>query len=483
MKKDMKTKSLKKNIIMNYVRTVTGVLFPLITLPYASRILLTDGMGKVNFVASIIVYLQMIASLGINTYAIREGTKVRENKEKISRFSSEVLCINMVSMCVSYVIVLILMLIPVFKPYRSSLLIYSMVVIFGVIGVEWLYSIYEDFEYITWRALAFQIISLILLFIMVRSEKDVNNYILITVLSTAGSSICNILHSRKYVNWFTHIKDYQLLKHIKPIMIIFGTSIASKIYLNMDTIMIGLIKTDSEVGLYSAAIKLNAVLYTLITAVSGVMLPRLSYCLGQNKRKEYESLVNLSMQYMMFAIIPVIVGLVLIAPHLLRVFCGKAFVNAAVTMRIMLPNLFCSILNGFVAYQILVPNNGEKKALLATIAGAVTNLLLNSIFIPLSGRNGAAIATVITEIVVFIICIYNASKIMSCKKIFSGIWQYFMASTVFLLVKIVIMWMSITNDILVVILEILLGGIGYVIILIVMKNQFVFEMLKMIKKK
>lgn len=384
----MRVKSLKINIILNSIRTITGVLFPLITLPYASRILLTEGIGKVNFVNSIIVYLQMIASLGISTYAIREGAKVRDDRQKISKFASEILCINLISMCISYALVLMLILIPALRPYKSSLAIYSLVLLFGVISVEWLYSIYEDFAYITLRALIVQIVSLVLLFVIVRNKDDVNNYILITVLSTAGSSIWNIIHSRKYVDWFASFKDYQLLKHMKPIMIIFGTSIASKIYLNMDTIMIGLIKNDSEVGLYSAATKFNAVLFTLITAVSGVMLPRLSYCLGNNKRKEYEKLVCVSVQYFIFAIIPVIAGLFLIAPDLIVLFCGKAFRDADVTMRIMPLNLFCSILNGFVAYQILVPNNGEKKALQATITGAVTNLLFNSILIPLYGRNG-----------------------------------------------------------------------------------------------
>lgn len=482
MGKNMQEKSLKVNIIMNGIRTITSVIFPLITLPYASRILQTEGIGKVNFVAAVMVYLQMIASLGINTYAIREGAKVRNDREKISKFASEMLCINLLSMCVSYVLVFMLMFIPALSSYKDSLAIYSLVLLFGVIGVEWLYSIYEDFEYITLRALLVQTVSLILLFIIVKDKDDTNNYIITTVLAAAGSSIWNILHSRKYVDWFVGLRDYHLFKHMKPIMIIFGTSIASKIYWNMDTLMIGIIKNDSEVGLYSAATKFNAVLYTLITAVSGVMLPRLSYCLGKNKRKEYEKLVYISMQYLMFAIIPVIVGLFLIAPNLIILFCGKSFANAAITMRIMLPNLFCSILDGFIVYQILVPNNGEKKALQATIAGAVMNLLFNSILIPLYGRNGAAVATVITEIVVFIICICNASKVMNCKNIFRGVWQYCIAALAFVLVNMVIIKIGITGNILIVVSEIIIGAIAYIILLLIMKNQFIIELLQMVKR-
>ena len=80
-----KQKSIKTNFVFNFIKVLLSLIFPLITFPYASRILLPEGIGKVDFANSIIAYFILIASLGINTYAIREGAKVRDDKEKLSK--------------------------------------------------------------------------------------------------------------------------------------------------------------------------------------------------------------------------------------------------------------------------------------------------------------------------------------------------------------------------------------------------------------
>ena len=82
-----KQKSISFNLIVNGIKTLMSVLFPLITFPYASRILGASGIGKVNYASSIISYFSLIASLGISTYAIREGARIREDREKFNKFA------------------------------------------------------------------------------------------------------------------------------------------------------------------------------------------------------------------------------------------------------------------------------------------------------------------------------------------------------------------------------------------------------------
>lgn len=479
----MKNVSLKKNIVMNYIRTVTTVLFPLISFPYAMRILLTEGIGKVNFVASVIVYLQMIASLGIGTYAIRQGTVLRDNKEKVSKFASEMLLINICATLVSYGIMFIILLIPKFQEYKELLLLYSLVLVFNVFSVDWLYSIFEDFTYVTLRAILFQVVSLVLLFSIVKSPSDLKEYVLITVISTAGSSVFNFIHGRKYINWLSLKRKYSIRKHLKPIFIIFGMTIATKVYLNMDTIMIGIFKSDGNVGLYTAAIKINTVLSTIITAISAVMLPRLSYYIGNNSKEKFDELVRQSLQYLMFATIPTIMGLFFVAKELIIVFSGIDFAPASVTMKIILPNLLCSILNGFIAYQIFMPCGKEKWALKATVCGAITNFCLNYILIPKLAQNGAAIATVITEIVVFIVLCLYSRKLLDIKSMFSGIWKYFLASTSFILIYVFLYWLQIKNFAANIILEIFFGGTLYLILLLLLRCDFLIGMTKEIKNR
>ena len=473
--------SLKKNIILNYIRTATNILFPLITYPYAYRILLTEGMGVVKFVTSVMVYMQLIATLGVSNYAIREGTKYREDKFKISGFAKEILYINTISMVISYFLIALIVFIPKVKPYRSGLVLYSLLLVLSVISVEWIYSIYEDFFYITMRALAFQVGSLILLFLLVRNKDDVNMYLLVTVISTAGSAIFNILHSRKYIDWTVRINKKNISNHLKPILIMFGMTLATKIYLNMDVIMISMIKGDHYSGLYGSAIQINTALSVAITAISGVTLPRLSAYLSNNLWSEYNKLVHNCMNYLMFATIPTIAGLFCVSYSFIVLYCGISFVDASTTMKIILPNLFCSIMNGFIAYQIFMPLKKEKWALYGSLIGAAINFTFNSIFIPFWAQNGAAIATVMTELSIFIYFIYKGKSLIDFKSIFAGIWKYFIAAISYPIVYSVIYIMGFKNNLLLILLEIFVGTIFYLALLILLKCSFVLTLLNEVK--
>lgn len=76
-----KQKSLKKNAIYTFIKALMNIIFPIISFPYASRVLMPEGIGKVNFANSIIDYFIIIASIGITTYAVREASQIRDDKE------------------------------------------------------------------------------------------------------------------------------------------------------------------------------------------------------------------------------------------------------------------------------------------------------------------------------------------------------------------------------------------------------------------
>lgn len=80
---EKKQHSVRYNFIMNFILTTSQFLFPLITFPYISRVLLATGNGKVTFVASVANYFMMVASLGIPTYGIRACAQVRDDKDKL----------------------------------------------------------------------------------------------------------------------------------------------------------------------------------------------------------------------------------------------------------------------------------------------------------------------------------------------------------------------------------------------------------------
>ena len=180
--------SIKKNTVYNIIKTASSILFPIITFPYISRVLQPDNIGKINFGSSIVGYISLLATLGVTTYAIRECSKVKNDREELGKLSGEILSINLFTTFIAYLVLAVLLLLyGKLRDYRLLILIQSMSVIFTTLGADWLNTAMEDFRYITIRSVAFQVISVILMFVFVREPDDYLKYAIITVLSSNGS--------------------------------------------------------------------------------------------------------------------------------------------------------------------------------------------------------------------------------------------------------------------------------------------------------
>lgn len=192
-------KSLKKNIVLNSIKTLMTLVFPLITFPYASRILHVVNIGKVSYAASIASYFILIANLGIVNYSIREGTKIRDNKEKMGKFASEIFSLNIFSSIMSYILFFIVyMMFGQLHEYKWLLLIQSIPVILNAFTLDWIFSVYEDYLYITVRSILVQAISIVLLLMLVHTPGDVYIYSLIMIFSSIGGFTVNYYKARKY---------------------------------------------------------------------------------------------------------------------------------------------------------------------------------------------------------------------------------------------------------------------------------------------
>lgn len=176
------SKSLGVNAALNAIRSGLSVVFPLITYPYAFRVLHAEGIGKVNYALSIIGYFSLIAALGISTYAIREGAKLRKDKEKLSRFCNQIFSINIVTSIAAYIFLFLCVYnIKALSEYKQLIIILSLSIGFSTLGVEWINTIYEDFLYVTIRSIVIYILTLILLFVLVKNQKDVLQYAFLTI--------------------------------------------------------------------------------------------------------------------------------------------------------------------------------------------------------------------------------------------------------------------------------------------------------------
>ncbi len=399
----MKKQSIKLNFVMNIILTVSQVIFPLITFRYVAEILHPAGTGIVGFASSVVAYFALFAQLGIPTYGVRATAQVRDNKEELSRVVQELVIINLLMSALVYVVFAIsLVVVPKFAENKALLIVTSTTIIFNAIGMEWLYKGLEQYSYITMRSIAFKFIAVILMFLMIKTENDTVMYAAITIFAGSASSVLNLLHARKYITMWP-VGKYKFGRHMKPIIIFFAMSCATTIYTNLDTVMLGFMKTDTDVGYYNAAVKIKTVLLGVVTALGTVLLPRASYYVEQKLMDEFYRVARKAIHFVFLISLPMAVYFMFFAKEGIFFLSGDAYGGSIIPMQIIMPTLVLIGLTNIMGIQMLVPLGGEKVVLYSEIVGAFVDLILNAILIPQMASAGAAIGTLVAEVAVFLV--------------------------------------------------------------------------------
>lgn len=408
----MKRKSLGLNAFLNGLRSILNLFFPLITFPYVSRILSVSGIGIYNFSNTYINYFILIAGLGIATYAVREGAKYREDQNKINEFASQVFSLNMIATLIAYVLLFAsLLLFRNLQNYVSCILIFSLQILFTTLGTEWIYTIYEDYSYITIRSIVFKIISIVLLFLLVKTPEDYLVYAGITVFAGVGSNLLNFIHAKNFVHLrLTTNTNWRY--HLKPILVIFASAVAVTIYVSSDTTILGLLKNDYAVGIYSTSVKIYQMAQGLLSAVLTVTIPRLAFLWGKRRIGEYNQVLSKVLNSLGILVLPAAVGLIMLSREVILIIASEKYLPSVNSLRIISWAIIFSIFSWIFSDCVLIPAKRENLVLRNTIVTAIENIALNFILIPFMSYDGTSLSTVIAEFTVMIMNGYSCWDII-----------------------------------------------------------------------
>ncbi len=409
----MKIRSVKFNVAMNFIYTVSSIVFPMITFPYVTRVLLPEGNGRIAFATSVITYVTMIASLGIPTYGIRACAKIRDDRRLLSKTVQELLIINTATTVLSYAAFLVLLFtVPQFAEEKTLLAIMSINTILNVAGVNWLYSALEQYAYITVRSLVFKILSIILMFVFVKKPADYIIYGGITVFATSASNILNFINIRKFVTLRPMRGEYDFRQHWKPIMIFFASAAATSVYTNLDTILLKFIQNNTEVGYYNAGIKIKTILITLVTSLGTVLLPRLSNYVQKKNMDEFRRIILMTVNFVVIFASAITVYFMIFAQESILFLSGAGYEKAAAPMFLLMPTVLFVGLSNITGIQILTPTGQERKVLVSIVWGAAADIVLNIALCPFFGASGTAFAGVMAEFTVLLVqCWYLRDRI------------------------------------------------------------------------
>lgn len=479
--KIVKNKFIGVNALLNVIKTIFGIIFPLITFPYISRVLGVQNIGIYNFSLSIVSYFTLFAGLGISTYAIREGARYRYNRKKVSDFCSEVFSINVISTLVSYVILILCSIfLNKLHDYIIIISILSISISFTTLGCEWIFNIFEEFGLITIRTILCQFISVILMFVFVKNKDSLVQYAVISLIATSGANFINIFAKRKYCD-FKFCFNVKMRRHVIPILILFANSVAMTVYINSDVTILGLISGSYYVGLYSVATKVYTMLKSLLGALIIVSIPRLSSYIGMGNKEEYSTTASTILNSLITLAVPIMVGTFALSDKIVFILSGKKFLQATTSLKILSISLLFSIFSWFYTSCVLIVNKEDKSVLKATVFAALSNVVLNVILIPYFNQNAAAFTTAIAELISALVCYFYGRKYFKANLPKNDILSTVLGSIIIILICHFV-GIYVSSLYLGIIVSFILSVIAYGLILILFKNKSIELVLSFIKR-
>ncbi len=470
--------SIKKNLLYNIIKTATNTVLPFIAIPYLIRVLTPDYIGKIEFGVTFVGYFSLLATLGIDVYAIRECSKVRNDKDKLAEISSQIFSINICTMIVSYVLMFVTMFFfQKLESYTSVILICSLTIFFNILGTSWINNAMEDFGFITGLTFVLQLISLIAVFIFVKTPSDYNIRCLILVFPTVFGGIINCWYKKRFCK-VKFTLDMHFKEHFKSIIMLFCMLVSQTVFNNVDIIMLGLMKNDYEVGIYSTAVKSVAIVGQFIGSILWVILPGLSIYFGNNDVKKQKECLGKAFSFLVTLGFPCVVGIFILSKEIIMIIGGSDYVEACLPMRILCVSFVFSLFGmGFCGNFILLPAKKEKIFMIACTITACTNVVANFFVIPWLGAVGAAVTTAFGNLLAFIILFPYAVRVVLIDNISRKLIGPFIGCIGIALVCFFVYYLNF-DFILRVILSIL-GSVGaYGVILFATKNELIVSFRK-----
>lgn len=475
--------SVKVNYILNLINTGTQMLFPLITFPYVCRVIEADGIGQINFFQSIISYISLFTCLGIPMYAIREIARDRNDVVQMNRTAMEILLLHSMLTLVGYAIVAILCLtVPQIQVNIPLFLILSLIIFFTAIGCEWFYQGIEDFKYITIRGLIIKTVSVVLLFIFVKSKTDLLYYGCYTVFGVLGGNIFNFFRLRKYIHRENIIfSELHIKRHVKPVLKVFSFSVVTSIYLQLNTVLLGFLKNALAVGYFAAATKVMQMLLTMSACLGSVMMPRASHLIAENKEDEFNRLIQKSYDFTLAIALPMTIGLIFCAPSLITALCGVKFEHSILPSQIIAPIILMVAISNVFGIQVLFPKGKINIVTLCCGIGAVADLILNLCLIPFFSYIGTSIAYLGAEVVTTVSMYFIGRKYIPI--------IYFKKSHLTYALGCIVMAFALYGlsllqlpTLTILLLQGCCGGLAYFIILCICKDEMLVQILSKIKR-
>lgn len=414
-----------KNYIYNVFYQVLSVIIPFFTIPYVSRTLGAENIGINSFTAANTQYFVLLATMGISLYATREISYLKDDKHKLSNLFWEIMFLKILLFLASYAIFIIFIISN--EHYKVIYLLQSVAIITALFDVSWFFMGIQNFKVTVLRNTLVKVLSIILIFILVKNKEDLTVYIIILVLSSLLGNISVWPYLKKNIE-FPKFNKINFKRHVSPIITLFIPQIAIQVFTVVNKTILGIYSSPVDVGLFENADKIIRVMMAIVTASGMVLLPAISQFFISDDYEKVRKYMYKGFDYISFISIPLSIGLIAIAGDFGIWFFGTSFAHIDIVLALLSIVLVFMAWNNTFSSQFLIPAKHENWYTQSFIYGAVLNIILNICLDKNMGAVGAAISAMIAETFVVLYQINKIKYFFSIRKLFKNVWKYYLSA-------------------------------------------------------
>ena len=419
--------SIRKNAISNFALQISGIVLPLVTFPYVTRVLSVTGYGKVTFIDAFTQYFIIFAALGIPYYGVREVARRKAALADVSSLVKELLWLNVtLSLFFCFLFIVLSFFIPALHADFTLVLIGCGSILSNSFLIEWYYQGVEKFAYITTRGIITKLVYAGAVLLFIKQEKDYTLFAFLAFIATLANAIINISYFMRQAavgKTKNNVPVKNILYHVRPLLVLFSINISVSVYTILDTIILGLFTNPDTVSLYAVPLKLVKMYWLLINALGLVLIPKVTDLFQKKDYTGISQLLQKSMNIVFLLAIPFCFYCLVFPVAILNIISGEKYLEAGTTLRILscVP-LIIGLCNVY-GTQFLLPTGLEKKILSATVTGLIVSLMLNVLLDHFLKQTGAAITCVAAELTVCIWIFKAASKTVHIPLDYSLLWH------------------------------------------------------------
>lgn len=450
---------LVKNFFYQGLYQITLIILPIVTIPIVSHALGAEGIGIYNYITSIITYFILFAGLGLANYGIREIALVKGDKNKLSKSFWN---LELFNIFVVIIVILVYIVFLFFVNNRLYFLISGITLLATLFDISWFYYGIEDFKSVTTINLIIKLLSFISIVILIKDKDDLGLYFLIQSLSVLLSnlSLWIFLVGRIF---FVKPNIKESIRHFKPALKYFIGKISITLYTNMNKTLLGLIVSSVAVGIYSNSLQLITIFVTLIGTMDTVLMPHMTNLYAENSSDKMIRTMEKSINIQLYFSVPLMFGIILTNKKMIPWFFGSDFLLLNKTVPILSLLVIIMPLGISIVKQYLMPMNRIRQFNISVIVAAIVSITLNLFLLPKYGIYGAVISTLISELLVTLIRVYDLLKNTSFRFDIIGILSYIVCSIAMYLV-VYCLSISMNSSIITTLFQSFLGVVIYFIL-------------------